>query len=178
MSRWIVLLAVLARFAPHAPNFSPLYGALLFAGAHLRPREAFAYPLALIAASDLLLYRWVYRMPMGWAQAWVWLGFAAILGFGRWVGRAGRGAGAPALRIASASLLAPTAFWLLSDFGVWLGWGVYPRTPEGLLACYAAALPYYRRSLVSSAVASAILFGAHEWLRRRAAGAVSEAFHD
>jgi len=35
----IVLLAVLARFIPHIPNFSPVYGALLFGGAHLRKRD-------------------------------------------------------------------------------------------------------------------------------------------
>lgn len=36
----IVLLAVLARFIPHIPNFSPVYGALLFGGAHLRKRDS------------------------------------------------------------------------------------------------------------------------------------------
>lgn len=171
MSYWIVLLAILARFAPHPPNFSPLYGALLFGGAHLRRRDFLWYPLALLAATDVVLYAWVYRMPFGWSQAWVWLGFAAILLTGRAVGRR-----PTAAAVLTGAVAAPTAFYLLSNFGVWLGWRMYPPTGEGLLACYVAALPFYRNSLVSSVLGSAALFGAHALFLRKleAAGPVAE----
>jgi hypothetical protein len=168
MSYWVIFLAVLARFAPHLPNVSPLYGALLFGGAHLRSRDTFRYPLVLIAVTDVLLYHGVYRMRMGWAQAWVWLGFAAFLALGRWVRRAPSGVvGALGARIAAASLAGSTAFWILSNFGVWLSGERYPLTPEGLLACYVAALPFFRRALLSTLLGSAVLFGAHGILRRR-----------
>ncbi len=183
MSYWIIFIAVVARFAPHLPNVSPLYGALLFGGAHLRPRDTFWYPLALIASTDVLLYHSVYRMRMGWAQAWVWLAFACFLALGRWVRRAPRPRTAQeqqassgdrarswtdlAARVAAASLAGSTAFWLLSNFGVWLSGERYPLTQQGLVACYVAALPYFRRALVSTVLVSAALFGAHEILRRR-----------
>ena len=36
----VVLVAVLTRFVPHLPNFSPVFAALLFGGAHLKRRDA------------------------------------------------------------------------------------------------------------------------------------------
>ena len=45
MTYIIVLLAVLARFAPHPYNFSPVYGALLFGGVYLKRRDSIWYPV-------------------------------------------------------------------------------------------------------------------------------------
>jgi len=36
----MIILAILTRFIPHVHNFSPVYGALLFGGAHLRKRDS------------------------------------------------------------------------------------------------------------------------------------------
>src|SRR5579871_750644 len=49
MSYLVVLLAVLTRFIPHMPNFSPVFAVLLSGGAHLKRRDAIWYPLALLA---------------------------------------------------------------------------------------------------------------------------------
>ena len=49
---WLfVVLAVLVRFVPHSPNFSPVFGALLFGGARLKSRDAVWFPLALLATA-------------------------------------------------------------------------------------------------------------------------------
>jgi hypothetical protein len=75
----IVLLAVLARFIPHMPNFSPVYGALLFGGAHLRKRDSIWFPLLLLDASDFVLTTFIYRSSSAmsapplratWAPCW------------------------------------------------------------------------------------------------------------
>jgi hypothetical protein len=42
---------------------------------------------------------------------------------------------------------APVAFFLISNFGVWLGGGLYPHTLSGLGDCYALALPFFRGTL-------------------------------
>jgi len=44
---------------------------------------------------------------------------------------------------------------------------MYPHTREGLVACYVAALPYYRSSSLSTLVGGAVLFWGYEFLRRR-----------
>jgi len=44
----IIALAILARFIPHIPNFSPVYGALLFGGARLKKWDSIWFPLVLL----------------------------------------------------------------------------------------------------------------------------------
>jgi uncharacterized protein DUF6580 len=162
MSYLVVLLAVLTRFIPHMPNFSPVFAALLFGGAHLKRRDSIWYPVALLAVSDVVLTTLVYRMRLGWGQSITWLAFAvvALIGYGL---RKRETVG----RIGFAALAGPTAFFVISNFGVWLGWRMYPATWDGLVTCYVAGLPFYRNSLLSSVFYTALLFGANEIYRRK-----------
>ena len=160
-----MLLAVLTRFAPHLPNFSPVFGALLFGGAYLKGRDSVWFPVALLAVSDIVLTTQVYRMQIGWSQLLVWLAFAVVALIGRWLRN-----DVSVRKVLAASLAGPTAFFFISNFAVWLGWRMYPPTWEGLLACYVAALPFFRNSLLSSLLFSGVLFGAYEFYRRKFAG--------
>lgn len=45
---------------------------------------------------------------------------------------------------------ASLSFFALSNIGVWLNW--YPQTLEGLLACFTAALPFYRNTVLADLV--------------------------
>ena len=162
MAYLIVLLAVLSRFIPHLPNFSPVFGALLFGGAHLRSRDSVWFPVALLAISDILLTTQVYHMGLGWTQPITWLGFVTVALIGRWLRTR-----ISVLRFVAAALAGPTAFFIISNFGVWFGWRMYPPTWQGLVACYAAAVPFYRNSLVSSLLFGGLLFGAYELYRRK-----------
>lgn len=166
MSYFIVLLAVLARFAfPHPPNFSPVYGALLFGGAYLKRRDSIWYPLALLAVSDVVLTTQVYHMRLGWRGELVdLLAFALLALVGGWLRDK-----ISARTVIAAALAGPTAFFLVSNLGVWMGWQMYPATWEGLLACYVAALPFFPNSLVSGLLYSALLFGAYEYFSRKLA---------
>ena len=165
MSYLVVLVAVLTRFIPHMPNLSPMFGALLFGGVYLKRRDAIWYPLALLAVSDIGLTTLVYHMRLGWGQSVTWLGFAVVALMGYWL-RTHKSVG----KIGAASLVAPTAFFVISNFGVWLGWRMYPPTWNGLIACYIAALPFYQNSLIASVAYTALLFGAYEIYRRRHIG--------
>jgi hypothetical protein len=70
------------------------------------------------------------------------------------------------LKIALASVAAPTAFFLLSNFFVWFssspdaGWA-RPKTFSGLLMCYNDGLPFYPWSIASTILFSAVLFGGY-----------------
>ena len=70
-------------------------------------------------------------------------------------------------RFTAAAFAGPTAFYLISNFGVWLGFKTYPLTWEGLVACYVAGLPYYRNSLLASFLFGAVLFGLYEFYARK-----------
>jgi hypothetical protein len=170
MTYLLVLIAVLTRFIPHMPNFSPVFGALLFGGVHLKRRDAIWYPVALLAASDVVLTTLVYRMRFGWEQSVTWLGFTVVALIGYWLRKRETVA-----RSSFAVLAGPTCFFLISNLGVWLGGRMYPETWRGLLTCYVAALPFYRNSLLASVAYSALLFGAHEIYRRRHLGVATTA---
>jgi hypothetical protein len=69
------------------------------------------------------------------------------------------------------SLAGPTYFFLVSNFLTWAGVGdyvEYPKTWEGLMQCYTAALPFYKNSLIGTVVFSGILFGSWYLINRKA----------
>ncbi|HET7840884.1 MAG TPA: DUF6580 family putative transport protein [Terriglobia bacterium] len=161
----IVLAAVLARFAiVHPTNFSPVYAALLFAGAFLKKRDSLWYPLGIIAVCDFLLTLGIYRTSFHWVYMLNLLAFAAIIPVGWWLrGRTSVG------RVFAAALAGPTVFFVVSNLMVWAGGLLYPRTAAGLTACFALAIPFYGNTLASGVLFSAILFGGYEYYRRKVA---------
>ena len=160
----VFVVAVLTRFLmnSHLPGFSPVFGALLFSGARLRKRDALWFPVVVLAIGDWLLTTQVFHMEVRWGHAITLAAFAAMA----WIGGFLRENLSP-LRFAGCAISASTAYFLISNFGVWIGWGMYPHTREGFVACYVAALPYYRTSSLSTLLGGAVLFSGYEFLRRR-----------
>jgi Family of unknown function (DUF6580) len=160
----VFVVAVLTRFLmnSHLPGFSPVFGALLFSGARLRKRDAIWFPVVVLAIGDWLLTTQTFHMEVRWEHAITLVAFAAM----SWIGGLLR-ENLSILRFAGSAVAASTAYFIISNFGVWLGWGMYPHTREGLVACYVAALPYYRTSSLSTLVGGAVLFWGYEFLRRR-----------
>jgi Family of unknown function (DUF6580) len=162
MAYLVVLVAALARFVPHAPDFSPVYAALLFGGACLKKRDSIWFPVAVLAVSDVLL-NFTYHAGFGWAQTLDWAGFAAVALIG-WKLRKRISVGT----VIGGSLAGATVFFIISNFAVWLGATLYPMTLAGLAACFVAALPFFGNTLASAVLFSGVLFGAYEFYRRKA----------
>ena len=57
------------------------------------------------------------------------------------------------------TLTGAVIFYLVTNFGVWLGSDFYPQTAEGLIACYVAALPFFGNTLVSTYAFSGLFYG-------------------
>jgi hypothetical protein len=97
----------------------------------------------------------VYAYPFhvrGYVVTWLWYGAVCLLGSSLLRRRT-------VLRVAAAVLASATGFFLLSNFEVWVGSGLYPHTSSGLLSCFTAALPFYGNDLISTALTSVVLFG-------------------
>jgi hypothetical protein len=69
------------------------------------------------------------------------------------------------VRLGGAAFLASLAFFVISNFGVYLG-GYYGYGLDGLLACYVAAIPFWGYSLLGDLGSTAILFGLFVLARR------------
>lgn len=190
----MAVAAGLIRLVPFNPmNFTPVGGLALFGGARLRSWMAYVLPLAVMAVSDLLLWAIYGKDPF---NPWVYACFVLAVAWGQLLLRRG-GAG----RIAAVSALVSVQFFLVTNFGVWLAdvthnpplpegstviWHEYPGLAapvpfhyahnfSGLLACYAAALPFigtnapplgfFGNQLLGDLFYTGLLFGLYAWLR-------------
>lgn len=145
----LVGLDVMARLAPHAPNFTPIAASALFAGAVLRSRAlALAVPLAAMLASDLVLGTYDWRV-MGVIYAA--LALPALLG--RW-GRA-----RSAIVLAPLALSSSLLFFATTNFAVWAFSGIYTEDLADLVHCYVAALPFLQNTVTGDMFWTTLLFG-------------------
>ncbi|HWR36502.1 MAG TPA: DUF6580 family putative transport protein [Clostridia bacterium] len=147
-----VVAAIALRFLPHPLSFTPVAASLLFFGARM-PRKHAWIPLAMLAASDVILTKVMYGYPLTADHVLTWAWYAAILGLGSLLANNGS-----ALRIAGASLTASISFFVVSNFAVWMVWDMYPKTLSGLMTSYVAAVPYFRNTLASDLLFTAVVF--------------------
>ena len=150
-----VIFAVLMRmpFMPHPWGFTPVAAALLYFGARGSRRQLWV-PFALMAASDVILTKFVHSYVFSWDHFVTWGWYVAILFLGSQL-RENTGW----LRVAGAALASSISFFVVSNFAVWACWDMYPKTLSGLMACYAVGLPFFRRGLAGDMLFTAIMFG-------------------
>ena len=144
-----VLIAALTRLVPHPPNFAPITAMSLFAGAYFtRKQLAFIVPLLAMLISDLFLGFYTISI-------FVYLSFAVITWMGQQKNRV-----TPKL-----VLLGSVLFFLISNLGVWLLY--YPKTIDGLVTCFALAVPFFTTSLLGDIFYSVILVFGFSAISRR-----------
>jgi hypothetical protein len=156
----LIVIGVLSRLVPHPPNVTAVVGVSLLAAYVVRNIWLAALvPVAVMAIADIVL---------GWhgSAFFTYAGMLAATLIGR--GLSGR---LSVPRLGGAAFLSSLAFFLVSNFGVWLG-GYYGPGLDGLAACYAAALPFWGYSLVGDLGSTAILFALF-LLGRRVTGAAA-----
>ena len=151
----LTVLGAVARLLPHAPNFTPVGSVSLFGGARLRGWQAWLLPLALMAVTDPLVGGYSVATPFVYASFLVSV----------WLGRYLRGS-ENAVRIGSVCAVSSVQFFLITNFGMWLGTAMYPHTASGLVMCYVNALPFFGRTLAGDLLYTGALFGLHAWLSR------------
>jgi hypothetical protein len=168
----LILASSLYRVWPDRPfGFAPQWAMAVFAGAVIKDKKAaFLLPLLSMLVSDTV-YQLLYNN--GLSQIWGFYGgqwlnyvlFASLTVFGFMIARRVNVA-----NVFAASLAAPSAFFLLSNFTVWAGGGGYhrPLTGAGLLQCYADGVPFYQMSLLATPVFAAVLFGVYFLVNQRA----------
>jgi len=143
-----IVVAAALRLVPHPPNFTPIGAMALFSGAYLgRKALAFAAPLGALLLSDLVLG--FYH-----GQATVYFSVALIV----MLGMVALSRVSP-LRVAGAAVLSSVLFFLITNFGMWLFSGFYPRTMLGLEACYVAAIPFFQNTIAGDLFYATLLFG-------------------
>jgi len=154
----LIVIGVLSRLIPHPPNVTAVVGASLLAAYAIRNVWLAALvPVAIMALADVVL---------GWHSSALFT-YAGML-VSVFVGR-GLLTRLSLFRLGGAAFIASLAFFLISNFGVFLG-GYYGPGLDGLAATYVAAIPFWGLSLVGDLGATALLFGLFVLARRQVVG--------
>jgi len=134
-------------------GFTPVYAIALFSGFIMRRRDlSFIFPLLALFLSDLtiqILYSQGLFPYQGFYDGqminYLILLSATLIG---WALR-----GNSYLKLGLGALAAPTVFFLISNFQVWIGPQTsYPKDFPGLMACYEAGLPFYKNAVIGTLV--------------------------
>ncbi|PID81498.1 hypothetical protein CSB20_02755 [bacterium DOLZORAL124_64_63] len=155
----MVVLCVVFRVVPHPPNFAPVGAAAVMSGRTMSGGKALLLVAVAMFLGDAALARIHGYSVVSSVTPFVYGGFFVQTFLGRLL------RSRPGGTIAAAGLGA-VAFFLLSNFGVWLASGMYPRTLAGLGACFTAAIPFFGGTLAGDVVWVLILNG----LYRQVAG--------
>jgi hypothetical protein len=167
----MVVVASLYRIIPgRPPGFAPQWALAIFGGAVVKDKRlALVIPILSLVLSDLI-YQGLFSAGLspiaGFYQGqWInYLLFASVTFFGFLIRKIALS------NIFWVSLLAPTYFFIVSNFLTWVGIGEYveyPKTFAGLTECYTAALPFYWNSIAATLIFSAVLFGSWYLISRR-----------
>lgn len=152
-SRMIALLSAIfgaaaLRLVPHPPNFAPIAAVALFSGAYLGRRPlSFVAPLGALLLSDAVLG--FYH-----GMATVYLATALIVLIGWFVLKR-----VSPLRVGAAAIASSILFFGITNVGMWLFSGIYPRTLVGLEACFIAAVPFFQNTVAGDLFYATLLFG-------------------
>lgn len=174
----LIIIAVFYRLLPLPKGvygFTPMFAMAIFGGAIFRDNKklAFVLPLATMFISDCvfqILYNAGKSSIAGFYEGQLlnYILYAVTVCIGFFVKRIN------VKNILIASVAAPTLFYILSNFSVWLTTDFYPKTFAGLGQCYVAGLPFYFPwSLVSTIVYSGVLFGLFYGMRSFSAKSVA-----
>ena len=144
----ILLFGVMSRIFIHLPNFTPVIALALFGGLYLGKTRGWVTPLLLMVISDLII-----GLHATVLFTWGSMVLIALLGYRMRIHK-------NVSTLLGTGFLAAVLFFLITNFGAWLA--MYPKTAEGFVSCYVAAIPFFRNSLLSTLVYSVLFCGLYE----------------
>lgn len=161
----LIVVAALYRVIPGRPfGFAPQIAMAIFAGAVIKDKKvALVLPLVSMFISDAI-YQILYVSGLsiipGFYEGQVtnYILFTLLTFFGFLIKKIN------VVNVVVASIAAPTIYFLLSNFMVWLsGTGGYqhPQTINGLMMTMADGVPFYKNSILGTLFFSAVLFGGY-----------------
>jgi len=162
----LILAASLYRVWPDRPfGFAPQWAMAVFGGAVIKDRRlAFLFPLLSMFVSDTL-YQLLFQN--GASQIWGfyegqlsnYILFGLLTVFGLMIRKINW------IKIIAASLAAPSAYFLISNFLVWMSGGGYHRAT--LMQAYVDGVPFYQMSLIATVIFSIVLFGVYFLIKNK-----------
>jgi hypothetical protein len=164
-----IFIAALSRIVPHPYNFAPLGAMSLFGAAYFTNKKlSFLLPLAAFFVSDLLvnniLFASYYDGFVLFTPGFYWMygSVALIVVAGIFILKK-----VNLKNVIAGSLTASIIFFVVTNFGAWLGSPIYPQSLSGLLMSYSAGIPFFHYTIAGDLIYSGVMFGAFEYVRQK-----------
>ncbi len=142
-----IVAACLIRLAPHPPNFTPILSIALFSGFIFRNKLGFILPMSIMILTDFFIGS--YQMSV-WVYSSLFLIYFISKNYENFNFSL-------TLKI---SVIGSFLFFIITNFGVWIVG--YPKSFSGIIACYYAALPFYKNTLLSTLAYSTMFYFVYE----------------
>jgi hypothetical protein len=145
----VISFAILSRFLPHPPNFTPVAAIALLSSKGFNNRWiGLLIPMIILFISDLVL-------GLHGSIPFVYGAFILISLFGSFVKKINIGV------VLSSSVI----FFLVSNFGVWFLY--YPSTFTDLVTCYTLAIPFFLNTILGDLFFSALMIYSLYYMQKR-----------
>ena len=141
------LLLITSRVFSDIPNFTPTLSLIIFASYYFRNLT--------ISSSIVLLSQIVSDIFIGFYSYifFVYGSFLVIIYIAPIIMKK-----LTTMSVLVTSVISPSIFFIISNFGVWFAGSLYTRDLNGLIECYVAGLPFYDESLLSTILFSYTIF--------------------
>lgn len=145
-------LGLIFRLIPHVPNFSPFLAIVMFSAVYTSHKKSLIIPFVALFISDLFLgfYHWPVMIAVYGSYA-----LMAVLGI--WLKKH-----KSALNITTGALASGLLFFVITNLAVWASSDWYEHSLSGLAYCFTLAVPFFRMTILSNIIYTALLFGAYE----------------
>lgn len=153
----LIAVGVAGRLMPHPWSLTPVGATAIFAGVKLEKRYAIGVPLLMMLISDAILGFYDLKTLVVVYASMMLIGFFSYLsaqkkGVAVFLGR---------------PIIAAIFFFLTTNGAFWLFETYYPHTLSGLLASYAAGLPFLGHDLVGNLLYTTLFFGVYEFASKK-----------
>ncbi len=165
----IIFVAALSRLVPHMTNFSPFGAIALFGAAYFYKKwQAFFIPLVATWFSDLIINNTIYAhsyTSFTWFYEgfyWQYISYLLIAAFGLFIIKKVKMS-----NVILGALGSTFIFFIITNFGSWIGNAMYPQNFGGLVTSYIAGIPYLKGTLLSNMLYSGVLFGSFAYFQKQ-----------
>jgi hypothetical protein len=165
----IIFLAAFSRIIPHMTNFSPFGAIALFGAAYFYKKwQAFIIPLVATWLSDLFINNTIYAHNYNsftWfyeGYYWQYMSYLLIAVYGLFVFKK-----VNVSNVIFGAIGSTAIFFIITNFGSWIGNTMYPQNFGGLMTSYIAGIPYLKGTLFSNLMYTAVLFGFFAYFQKQ-----------
>lgn len=146
------------------PNIAPVAAISLFAGYYFRSVTlACLTPISVMLISDAVIGTYEpVLMIVVYGMLVLPVALRRPLRRSIRFGESGMSVFASTAALIGCSLGASVAFFLVTNFAVWLMW--YETNWTGLISCYVNAIPFFRYTVLGDLFFSTVLFAAYAWV--------------